>query len=84
MSAHLFPSSLAKAGRAAAEAVRPYPPLPPAGMIDTLLSMARIIGSRRLLAQLDGRMLSDIGISRGEALEEAARMPWDTTPRRPG
>jgi len=84
MSAHLFPSSLPKAGRAADETVRPHPPLRPVGLIGTLLSMARIIGSRQLLAQLDDRMLSDIGISRGEALEEAARMPWDTTTWRSG
>lgn len=38
--------------------------------------------SRRQLAQMDARMLADIGISRAEALEEAARAPWDLSPRR--
>ncbi|MBR0648296.1 DUF1127 domain-containing protein [Roseomonas terrae] len=38
--------------------------------------------SRRHLAEMDRRMLSDIGISRAEALEEAARAPWDLTARR--
>jgi uncharacterized protein YjiS (DUF1127 family) len=40
------------------------------------------IRSRRHLAELDDRLLSDIGISRAEALEEASRAPWDLTPRR--
>jgi len=38
--------------------------------------------SRRHLAEMDPRMLADIGISRAEALDEAARAPWDLTPRR--
>lgn len=38
--------------------------------------------SRRQLAEMDARMLSDIGISRAEALDEAARAPWDLAPRR--
>ena len=33
--------------------------------------------TRRLLAELDPRQLKDIGISRGEALVEIARPPWD-------
>ncbi|MBR0674625.1 DUF1127 domain-containing protein [Roseomonas alkaliterrae] len=40
------------------------------------------IRSRRQLAELDDRLLSDIGISRAEALEEASRAPWDLAPRR--
>lgn len=40
------------------------------------------IRSRRQLAALDDRLLSDIGISRAEALEEASRAPWDLVPRR--
>jgi uncharacterized protein YjiS (DUF1127 family) len=38
--------------------------------------------TRRHLAEMDARMLSDIGISRAEALDEAARAPWDLAPRR--
>jgi uncharacterized protein YjiS (DUF1127 family) len=45
-------------------------------------SMLHAIESRRHLAEMDARMLSDIGISRCEALEEAARAPWDLVPRR--
>ena len=33
--------------------------------------------TRRLLAEMDDRMLSDIGISRAEARVEAMRAPWD-------
>jgi len=32
--------------------------------------------SRRLLAELDGRQLSDIGVSRGDALIEARKPFW--------
>jgi len=32
---------------------------------------------RRTLAQLDRRMLADIGIEQGAAMREAARAPWD-------
>ena len=35
------------------------------------------IRTRRILAELDPRLLKDIGISRGDALREAARLPWD-------
>lgn len=38
--------------------------------------------SRRHLAEMDARMLADIGISRAEALQEASRAPWDHAPRR--
>jgi uncharacterized protein YjiS (DUF1127 family) len=38
--------------------------------------------SRHILAELDPRLLKDIGISRGEAQAEIARAPWDVEPRR--
>ena len=38
--------------------------------------------TRRHLAEMDHRMLADIGISRSEAQEEARRAPWDLMPRR--
>ena len=41
----------------------------------------RAIATRHQLAQMDDRMLKDIGISRTEALEEARRAPWDVGPR---
>ena len=37
--------------------------------------------TRRLLAQMDERMLLDIGISRAQARAEAARWPWDLARR---
>ncbi len=40
------------------------------------------IETRRQLAEMDHRMLADIGISRSEALDEAGRAPWDLAPRR--
>jgi uncharacterized protein YjiS (DUF1127 family) len=30
---------------------------------------------------MDDRMLKDIGLTRSDALEEAARKPWDLGPR---
>ena len=40
------------------------------------------IESRRVLAEMDDRMLADIGVSRAEALREAVRAPWDLVPPR--
>lgn len=42
-----------------------------------LMEMRRARRTRRLLAEMDDRLLSDIGIGRGEALMEASRPPWD-------
>ena len=42
-----------------------------------LAEMRRAHRTRRLLAEMDDRMLSDIGIGRGDALMEASRAPWD-------
>jgi uncharacterized protein YjiS (DUF1127 family) len=36
---------------------------------------------RRVLAEMDDRMLSDIGLTREEALAEARRPFWDAPPR---
>lgn len=44
-----------------------------------LAEMRRAQRTRRLLAEMDDRLLSDIGIGRGEALMEASRAPWDTS-----
>jgi uncharacterized protein YjiS (DUF1127 family) len=46
-----------------------------------LRTMWRAIQTRRQLAEMDDRMLRDIGISRADALHEAERLPWDLTPR---
>ena len=55
----------------------PAPKLPRPG----LRAMLRAIRTRRQLAEMDDRMLRDIGISRLDALHEAERLPWDLTPR---
>lgn len=38
--------------------------------------------TRHLLAEMDDRMLADIGVSRAEAQLEANRAPWDIAERR--
>ncbi len=47
-----------------------------------LVQMARTRQTRRLLAEMDDRMLADIGIGRGDAMMEASRAPWDLGTRR--
>lgn len=42
-----------------------------------LSAMLRAAITRRQLAEMDDRMLKDIGISRLDALTEADRLPWD-------
>lgn len=55
---------------------------PTGGLFHTLRAALRAAASRRELAQMDERMLRDIGIGRSEALAEAERAPWDLAPRR--
>jgi uncharacterized protein YjiS (DUF1127 family) len=43
---------------------------------------ARLAATRRELAELDDRMLQDLGISRAQAAFEASRAPWDSAFRR--
>lgn len=50
--------------------------------LDWLRRAFEAIETRRHLAEMDCRMLADIGISRSEALEEARRTPWDLMPPR--
>ncbi|WP_043364456.1 DUF1127 domain-containing protein [Belnapia sp. F-4-1] len=45
--------------------------------LPSLHAMMRAVITRRYLAEMDDRMLKDIGISRGDALREAERLPWD-------
>lgn len=52
------------------------------GALPALRSMLRAIATRRQLADLDPRGLADLGLSRADALAEAARAPWDVAPRR--
>jgi len=63
--------SLAQLGHAA-PAMAPRP---------GLRAIWRAIQTRRQLAEMDDRMLRDIGISRLDALQEAERAPWDLAPR---
>jgi len=49
---------------------------------NALIEMAHARRTRRLLTEMDDRMLVDIGIGRGEALIEASRAPWDVSGRR--
>ncbi|HTQ72306.1 MAG TPA: DUF1127 domain-containing protein [Acidocella sp.] len=47
----------------------------------SLAQMHRMTEGRRSIAQMDARMLADIGLSRADAGEEVRRKPWDTAPR---
>ena len=47
-----------------------------------LHEMLRARRTRRMLGEMDDRMLADIGIGRGDALTEAARPMWDLSRRR--
>ncbi len=42
-----------------------------------LRSIWKTARSRRELARMDSHLLADIGVSRGEALMETQRKPWD-------
>ena len=51
-------------------------------LMAVLVAVLRARRTRRLLLEMDDRMLADIGIDRGEAWMEATRSPWDLQPRR--
>lgn len=46
---------------------------------ERLARMTALARQRRALGDLDPHLLRDIGVSRDEALEEAARLPWDAS-----
>ena len=46
-----------------------------------LQAIRRAVQERRALAQMDSRMLADIGLSRAQAEAEINRKPWDIAPR---
>lgn len=48
----------------------------------TVCAMRQARQTRRQLAEMDDRMLADLGISRGDARMEASRPMWDLEPRR--
>lgn len=56
---------------------------PSAAWLAWLAMVMRNVETRRHLAEMDARMLKDIGISRSDALEEANRAPWDNEPLSP-
>jgi len=43
--------------------------------------MREVAAGRRAIARMDERLLADIGLSRGQALEEVSRRPWDVAPK---
>ncbi len=47
------------------------------GVWPALRAMVQARQTRRQLAEMEDRLLSDIGVSRGTAREEAARPFWD-------
>lgn len=47
---------------------------------DALRWAVLVVRTRAALAEMDTRMLADIGLSRGEGLQEARRKPWDLLP----
>ncbi len=53
-----------------------------ADLLLSLQAMVRARRTRRMLGEMDDRMLADIGVGRGDALEEAARPMWDLARRR--
>ncbi len=55
---------------------------PAAVWLAWLAEAMRTVSTRRSLAQMDDRMLKDIGLTRADALEEASRKPWDLDARR--
>ena len=52
------------------------------GWSDALRWALVVLRSRAALAEMDDRLLADIGLSRGEALHEASRRSWDLAPVR--
>ena len=50
----------------------------PADIWTRLHRVFQVVTTRHMLAEMDDRMLADIGISRSQAATEANRKPWDT------
>jgi uncharacterized protein YjiS (DUF1127 family) len=50
------------------------------GLAGRFRLMLRAMQTRRQLASMEDRMLSDIGVSREDALREARRAPWNLAP----
>ena len=69
-----FPAFSATPGYSAANVVRQA--------WTAALAMIEARHTRRMLAEMDGRMLADIGVDRGQARTESARPFWDINPSR--
>lgn len=54
-----------------------------AGWLAWLAEAMRTIETRGHLAEMDARMLKDIGVTRRQAEAEASRAPWDLALRHP-
>lgn len=65
-------------------AARPAPAGVREGWLGWLAAMLHAIESRRRLAEMDDRMLRDIGVTPSQAFEEASRAPWDLAAHHPG
>ena len=50
--------------------------------VSVFREMLRARATRRLLGELDDQQLADIGVGRGDALDESLRPMWDLAPRR--
>lgn len=51
------------------------------GWMATLRQVLRMIETRQHLAELDERMLRDIGMTKAEAVHESRRAAWDSSRR---
>ncbi|MBI0435792.1 DUF1127 domain-containing protein [Roseomonas sp. KE0001] len=83
MSAYLSPPPPSNCATPRALAARVSARPAAAGWRAFLRRALHAIETRQQLAEMDARMLKDIGLSRAEALEEAHRAPWDLGRRRP-
>jgi uncharacterized protein YjiS (DUF1127 family) len=61
------------------------PALPGSGALWTAIRRMWVaVRTRNRLAELDDRMLRDLGLSRADVVRELSRAPWDTAPVRRG
>lgn len=61
------------------------PALPASASLWTVVRRMWVaVTTRNRLAELDDRMLHDLGLSRADVVREVSRAPWDTAPVRRG
>ena len=61
---------------------RPVAPTLAESIWATIAAMVHARSTRKLLREMDDRLLADIGIGRGDAWTEASRPMWDLRTRR--